>query len=225
LRCLKSGAQSQIYQGLKLILASGAPALGSVKRWSHEPTSQAGLRLNHNTFDPEKANMTSTATQLARIVDSDSGVDAGYQHNPKRVTPLAPLDTSGAVLKWYGVFPEDRPIPAEITTLARQWLTNELEAGGMGFVLLHRCGEEFYFLIACTWRNSNEIWETVYYKNGDAMTNFDLFPRDGVHKPAFCVWELVPVWHEQQTWTRFLTSVRDEAAAQAWLDDRYEGLA
>jgi len=32
--------------------------------------------------------------------------------------------------------------------------------------------------------------------------------------PAFCVWELVPVWHEQQAWKRFLESARDEAAAR-----------
>jgi len=25
------------------------------------------------------------------------------------------------------------------------------------------------------------------------------------HKPTLCVWELVPVWHEQQAWVRFLT--------------------
>lgn len=170
--------------------------------------------------------MTSTATQLARIVDADSGIDAGYHHQPKRVTPLAPLDTSGAVLKWYGIFPEDRPITDAMTTLARRHLTTTaLEAKGMGFVLLHRCGEGFYFLIVCTWRNSNEIWETVFYKEGDTMPDFALFPRDGIHKPAFCVWELVPVWHEQQAWSRFLISARDEAAAHAWLDDRYEGLA
>ena len=170
--------------------------------------------------------MTSTATQLARIVALDSGIDAGYQQKPKRVTPLAHLDTPGAVLKWYGVYPEDRPITDELTTLARQHLTAiSLEAKGMGFVVLHRCGADFYFLIVCTWRNSNEIWETVYYKDGDAMADFALFPRDGIHKPAFCVWELVPVWHEQQAWTRFLSSTRDDAAAQAWLDDCYEGLA
>jgi hypothetical protein len=33
------------------------------------------------------------------------------------------------------------------------------------------------------------------------------------------------VWHEQQAWVRFLTSSRDEAAAQEWLDDRFAGPA
>ena len=33
--------------------------------------------------------------------------------------------------------------------------------------ILHRCGEDFYFLLVCTWRNENELWETVWAKNGD----------------------------------------------------------
>jgi hypothetical protein len=170
--------------------------------------------------------MTSTMTHLASIVYADSGIDAAYQHKSKRVTPLDPLHPSGAVLKWYGIYPEDRLIPDEVTILARNHLTaTSLEARGMGFVLLHRCGGDFYFLIVCTWRNSNELWETVFYKDGDAMAGFAPFPRDGVHKPAFCVWELVPVWHEQQAWARFLTSSRDEAAAQVWLNNCFAGLA
>ncbi len=51
------------------------------------------------------------------------------------------------------------------------------------------------------------------------MADFALFPREKTHKPTFCVWELAPVWHEQQAWVRFLKSARDEAAAQAWLGD------
>jgi hypothetical protein len=54
---------------------------------------------------------------------------------------------------------------------------------------------------------------------------FALFPRDGAHKPTLCVWELVPVQPEQQAWTRFLTSPRDEAGAERWMADRYAGAA
>ena len=39
--------------------------------------------------------------------------------------------------------------------------------GELGFVVLHRCGESFYFLLVCTWRNENELWETVWAKDGD----------------------------------------------------------
>jgi hypothetical protein len=67
--------------------------------------------------------------------------------------------------------------------------------------------------------------ETVLYKNGDDMAEFALFPREGEHKPAFCVWELAPVWHEVGAWNRFLYTARDETAAQTWLRDRCEGEA
>jgi hypothetical protein len=170
--------------------------------------------------------MLQQTTHLAHVLETDLGVNPEYRHVPKRVTPGASLDLPRLVLKWYDVHPEDRPVPDEIGQLARTYLTeSSLEARGLGFVILHRCGTDFYFLILCTWRNENELWSTVFYKNGDAMAGFALFPRDGAHKPAFCVWELVPVWHEQQAWVRFLTSPRDEAAAQEWLGDRYAGPA
>lgn len=131
-----------------------------------------------------------------------------------------------AVLKWYGVHEASRPIPDAVTEMARQQLiTTPPEAQGMGFVLLHRCGESFYFLIVCTWRNSNELWQTVLYKDHDAAAAFALFSREEAHKPTLCVWELGPVWHEQQAWTRFLNSARDETAAQQWLQDCLVGTA
>jgi len=167
-----------------------------------------------------------TTTHLAQILATDSGVDPDYRHAPKQVTPGEPLEVPGAMFKWYSLHAEDRPVPAEVTRLARERLTSTpLEAKGLGFVILHRCGKDFYFLIVCTWRNSNEVWQTVFYKNGDAMAEFELFPRDGAHKPTLCVWELVPVWHEQQAWTRFLLSARDESAAEAWLGDVFAGPA
>ena len=169
---------------------------------------------------------TSQAAHLADVLGTDSGVEPGYRHIGKRFAPGEPLELPGALLKWYGLFPEDRPVPDEITDLARTYLaTHPLEARGLGFVVLHRCGKDFYFLIVCTWRNANELWTTVFYKDGDAMPDFALFPRDNAHKPAFCVWELAPVWREKDAWARFLTSPRDEAAAQAWLADCSAGAA
>lgn len=163
---------------------------------------------------------------LAQILETDPGVDPAYRHHPKRVTPGEPIELPGALLKWYGLHADDRPIPAALTELARTHLAaTPLEARGLGFAVLHRCGQDFYFLIVCTWRNSNEIWQTVFYKDGDRMAGFEIFPRESAHKPTFCVWELVPVWHEQGAWERFLLSARDEGAAQAWLADRFAGPA
>ena len=66
---------------------------------------------------------------------------------------------------------------------------------------------------------------SVYYKDGDAITDFAIWPRDGTHKPTFCVWELAAVWHEAKAWERFLTSDRRAPAADVWLRDLYSGAA
>lgn len=163
---------------------------------------------------------------LAAILKNDSGIAPQYRHTPKWVTPGDSIGTKSAVLKWYALYSKDQPVPDEINRLARSYLARTaLEAKGLGFVILHRCGNDFYFLIVNTWRGNNEVWETVFYKDGGAMSDFALWPRDGTHKPTFCVWELVPVWHEKESWERFLKTSRDEEAAQAWLSDCYSGPA
>jgi hypothetical protein len=170
--------------------------------------------------------MTKRPGNLSGILKGDLGIDSEYRHAPKRVTSGEALEPPGAVLKWYAIYADDRSVPDEITQLARSYLMkSSLEARGLGFVLLHRCGNDFYFLIVCTWRGSNEVWETVFYKDGEAMVDFALFPREKTHKPAFCVWELAPVWHEQQAWVLFLKSARNEKAALEWLGDCYAGPA
>ena len=162
--------------------------------------------------------------EIAALENNDLGIDAGYRHAPKQVAPGDPLEKPALTLKWYAVHPEDRTVPGELTKLARDYLSNSpLEARGFGFVILHRCGADFYFLIVNTWRNNNELWETVFYKDGAAMAAFAPFPRDTAHKPTFCVWELAPVWHEKEAWERFLGSARDDAAARSWLTDLYAG--
>jgi hypothetical protein len=170
--------------------------------------------------------MTEPTAQLARIVESHADIATSYRHSPKLVVPSAAIEPAGATLKWYSLHPEWQPVPEEVTRLARsRLLSAPIDAHGLGFVVLHRCEQDFYFLIVCTWRNSNELWESVYYKDGAAMQRFEIFPRDAPHKPGFCVWELVVVWHEQQSWRRFLDSARDVRAAQAWLHDVYAGPA
>jgi hypothetical protein len=160
------------------------------------------------------------------LIPNDTGIEPNYRHAPKRVVPGPALETPGATFKWYAVEAPDLPVPEAIAGLARAYLTNNaLEARGLGFVILHRCGKEFYFLLVSAWRGNNEVWETVFYKDGDAMADFSVFPREGMHKPTFCVWELAAVWHEKQAWERFLMSARDEAAAQVWLRDLYTGQA
>jgi len=170
--------------------------------------------------------MSPSPSHLNHIVATDAGVETGYVHEPKVVVAGEVIDAPGVTLKWYALHYAQEPLPAAITRLARTRLTNApLEAQGLGFAVLHRCEKDFYFLIVSTWRKSNELWQTVFYKDGEAMPLFELFPRDGAHKPTWCVWELVLVWHEQQAWLRFLASARDPRAAQAWLSDAYSGVA
>ena len=165
-------------------------------------------------------------SQLAEILKSDPGIREAYQHTPKWVTPGPEFEKDGVVLKWYALHPEDRPVPNEIDELARSYLERtSLEAKGLGFVILHLCGNDFYFLIVSTWRGNNEVWETVFYKDGEKMADFALWPRDAMHKPTFCVWELMPVWHETKSWERFLLSARDATAAESWVQDVYAGTA
>ena len=90
-------------------------------------------------------------------------------------------------------------------------------------MILHRCGKSFYFLIVSTWRNDNELWDTVWAKNGDEEDVFSPWPVEGTHRPTFCVWELGAVWHEQQTWSEYLRSERDEAATAGLPRGRLRG--
>ena len=158
-----------------------------------------------------------------------SQVSTDYRHSIKLIQPAQTLELGDAILKWYDIAPEEGPIPPELRELARrnlQWAAQSgaLDlSGDLGFAILHRCGESFYFLLISTWRNDNELWETVWAKNGDEQPTFDPWPVEGAHRPTFCVWELGAVWHEQQAWSAYLRSERDETAKQAYLRDAYEG--
>jgi hypothetical protein len=156
-------------------------------------------------------------------------VPDSYKHYPKRITPGDDLIAGGAHLKWYDIRRAEAVISDDMQGNAREFLRAEMDAGRLnlqgelGFVILHLCGESFFFLIVNTWRNANELWETVYAEDGDEP--FRLWPRDDAHKPVFCVWELGAVIHEQKTWTQFLYSARDENARNAWIADRFTGEA
>jgi hypothetical protein len=115
--------------------------------------------------------------------------------------------------------------------LARRNLRDAAKSGALeldeelGFVILHRCGESFYFLLVCTWRNDNELWETVWAKPGDGDVSFKPWPRDGSHVPTFCVWELAAVGHERLAWSEYLLSARDDGARRVYVRSSYEGIA
>ena len=80
-------------------------------------------------------------------------VRADYVHIPKFATPAPLFDARGVVLKWYDIAPVGCPVPEEIHELARAGMHDGVVSGqlalegDLGFVILHRCGESFYFLL------------------------------------------------------------------------------
>lgn len=154
----------------------------------------------------------------------------GYDHYPKTVTSSLPATAGGGLLKWYNIAEPTTPVTRETDALARRFLAAETATGRLdlkgelGFTILHRCGGDFHFLLVSSWRNANEMWETVYAKTADA-TNFSLYVLPAPHRATFCVWELAAVNHERQAFGRYLYSARDDAAKRIYLGDVYEGEA
>ncbi|HST24971.1 MAG TPA: hypothetical protein VLJ76_03185 [Gaiellaceae bacterium] len=166
---------------------------------------------------------------MSSVLDRTGHVGAGYVHIPKLARPGSILALGEATLKWYEIAPEDSPVPLGVRELAYEALcrgarSGELElSGDLGFVILHRCGQSFYFLIVSSWRNDNELWETVWAKTGPEDPGFEPWPTEGPHRPTYCVWELGAVCHERRAWSRYLRSVRDSSARQEYLLDAFAG--
>ena len=158
-------------------------------------------------------------------------VGADYAHYAKQAVPQAPLELAGGALKYYHVEKPGEPVPeavAAAAALPAREAGGRLElAGDFGFVIVHRCGADFFFLLTTLWRGNNEAWEAVWYLHGD-MADFAPFdpaypPAPGVPRPTFCVWELGVVAHEAAAWSRFLASPRGEGDLARWRGDLFEG--
>ena len=125
--------------------------------------------------DPVGAGIARMTAEVTSQPELDSAVLAGlgnipadYRHHEKLISPGPDLALPGSYLKWYDVRRPEVEIPAELAAEGRQFLAEQVAAGRLaidgelGFVICHRCGESFYFLLVCTWRNQNEMWESVY---------------------------------------------------------------
>lgn len=164
-------------------------------------------------------------------VKNNKLLSSNRMHYDKNSEPDHGLSIAGSTLKWYNLAKLNEPVPPTVQDLAVSFLrreagANELDSlGELGFAILHRCGDDFYFLLVGTWKNGNELWESVYAKTSDNDHDFSVFPLTGTHRATFCVWELAIVWHEQQAWKRFLMSSGDGVAQTAYLGDQYRGIA
>ncbi|MBL0914451.1 MAG: hypothetical protein IBJ13_02735 [Sphingopyxis sp.] len=160
-----------------------------------------------------------------------AAVDAAYRHYPKTGRFAGLREAGGAAFKLYHLTAPDAPVPDDVAQLCEDWFETQAktvaEPGDCGFVLLYRCGADFYFLLVSVWRGSNELWEAVWYRHGDMPTfaPFDpAYPGEaGVARPTFCVWELGIVAHEALAWGRYLGSSRGDTDMAAWAADIFDG--
>jgi hypothetical protein len=154
-------------------------------------------------------------------------VASAYRHQQKIAQPGEALITPAVYLKWYDIYYEETPVSPQLVERARTFLLAELEAGRLplknelGFVVHHQCSAA-YILYISTWRNENELWETIYIKDLAADSEFQRLERSAT-TPTYCVWVLGVVGHEQQAWTRYLYSPRNNAAKYAYVQEQIAG--
>lgn len=163
-------------------------------------------------------------------------VPPDYRHYEKQAVPCEGVRAAGRELKLYHLEKPGEPVPDAIAGSARMFLdraglaaAGPADGGGgvdCGFVILHRCGADFYFLLMTVWRGANEAWEAVWYRDA-GMTDFARFapayPGEAMLRPTFCVWELGVVAHESAAWSRYLASPRAEADLARWRGDLFAG--
>ncbi|WP_454047172.1 hypothetical protein [Chryseobacterium sp. Marseille-Q8038] len=125
--------------------------------------------------------------------------------------------------KWYDLASDPLEVSQQDIDDAQLCIENAEEnfknIDDLGFVIMHRCGKN-YLLLACTWRSENELWESVYY---DGSGKFEIWDRNKTHLPTYCVWEMGIVYHESQSWKKFLGSGREEKDKEEYLNDFFEG--
>lgn len=155
------------------------------------------------------------------------GIPSDYVHHRREVRPGPPLALDRGVLKWYEVFREGEEPASDFDTTARAAVL-ELVNGdsfplqhGVGFVVAHHSTASDY-LIACCWHQTQELWPAILVRRADGSTGFQQ-EWPGRTSGSFCVWEMAPMWHERNTWERYLLSLRDDDAMRAYLEDQLAG--
>lgn len=150
-----------------------------------------------------------------------------YDYSKKLVAPGRDLSLPRIYLKWYEIRRPDVEISQAQVAESRTFLEAEVERlkieDELGFVLLHRAGS-FLLLLLITWRNTNEMWLSQYFKDVTRTESYQPLLFEGSHWGTYCVWELGPIWHERNAWVRFLSSRRDEQAKLAYVNDRFSGM-
>lgn len=184
-------------------------------------------RLGHTHVLPDGTNMSvvmkkSVTPPTADLFDQ---VAAGYTHVQKLMRPAPALIAPAVYQKWYLVHPHDSPFRDEDVAVAQAFLKSEIDGERLalrhevGFTVQHRCAAIDIFYV-CSWRDNNELWETLYYKPHGGT--FSVAPRD-TKTATYCVWVIPAVAHEQRAWLEFLRSDRGAAARDAYCRDQASG--
>lgn len=141
----------------------------------------------------------------------------------KYASPKGIFTVGKTRFKWYNLAADPSVISSQDIINAQTCIENAGEnfqdKDDPGFVIMHRCGEN-YLLLVCTWRSENELWESVYY---DGSGTFEAWDRNKIHLPTYCVWEMGIVYHESKAWKKFLGTDRAAIYQQQYLDDLFEG--
>jgi hypothetical protein len=155
-------------------------------------------------------------------------VSPRYTHASKIAQPAAAVTTSTMYLKWYLVYPEVRTFDGNEVRNVQAFVVEEVGQGRLalhnevGFVVQHRAtaGDILY---VCSWRENNELWETICFKSLEVGSVFEVVNRD-TKTGTFCVWVIPIVAHEQQAWVQYLRSAQDEAAKLAYFQNQLRGV-
>ncbi|WP_106914958.1 PH domain-containing protein [Chryseobacterium aurantiacum] len=141
----------------------------------------------------------------------------------KQASPKGIFTVGETRFKWYDLAKEPTEVSSQDIYHAKVCIENAREnfqnRDDLGFVILHRCGDN-YLLLVCTWRNENELWESVYY---DGSGKFEIWDRNKTHLPTYCVWEMGIVYHESQAWKKHLGTARYESHKVEYLNNFLEG--
>ena len=169
-----------------------------------------------------------SSEKITNLIELGNVVPGAYKYFKKIITPGIPLILPGSCLKWYDLYPPDEEIKQIQVLEARSFVESEVKSGRLkfeaelGFVILHKAGD-YLLLLVTTWRNTNEMWESVYLKKATITESYTPVISKNDHRATYCVWELGAVWHERNAWIRFIASGRENKAKLSYLNDVFIG--
>lgn len=165
---------------------------------------------------------------VRNITELGNIIPEAYTYYKKKIEPGSQLKLSTASFKWYNLYPYDSIITSGQVSESKEFIENEVKSGKLkfenelGFVILHRAGNNLLLLIT-SWRNTNEIWETIYFKEAVKEEVYKPMKFKTDHKGTYCVWELGIVWHERNAWVKFINSKRNNESKLNYMSDLFSG--